>query len=255
MPASAIKPFVAAVRQKWPLYLAGFFLIFGLKYFHSKAGGDELAWILGPTARLVGIMSGIVFEREPRVGYLSRQFRFVIAPSCSGVEFMIIAIAALVFSFAHRMRTVGGGFLWLALSLVFSYPYTVFVNGVRIILAVYLPVFLGGKGLPTPERLHTVIGAAVYFTALLIMCLGAGRVSRLIARTPGGSLTVWAFLPPAFWYLAIALGIPVLTGAYKNDPGKFAGYAAVMAAVCAAAVLPACLPPILRKCYTGARKH
>ena len=89
-------------RQYIFIYLMGFSLILGMKYLYSKADCESLLWILGPTARWVELLSGIPFVYEPGFGYANHGLRFLIAPSCSGVQFMIITAAMLIFSFSHR---------------------------------------------------------------------------------------------------------------------------------------------------------
>lgn len=238
------------IKIYWMFYLTGFILILGIKYYYSKAGCNELQWILAPTAWWVRILSGIPFVFEPDAGYVNYSYRFVIAASCSGVQFMMIAIATLVFSFVHRMRTAGRGFFWITLSVGISYLFTVFINGLRIVLSIYLPIYIRRPGLYnawlTPERLHTMTGIAVYFTALFLLYRIADPVSHKIAcmdrqspdapshSSPARPIRNIAFqwIPPVFWYFAIVLGIPFLNRAYEHDSGQFSEYAALMTAVC-----------------------
>lgn len=95
----------AMLRQNGIFYLTGLLFILGIKLFYSKASVPDLKWILAPTSLWVRILSGIPFDYEPGSGYVSHSFRFIIAPSCSGVQFMLIAAATLLYSFVHRMPT------------------------------------------------------------------------------------------------------------------------------------------------------
>ena len=65
-------------------------IAWGLKYHYSHSNSDDLNWILKPTACLVQIVSDTVFERTPGIGYNDHENRIIIAPTCSGVNFMII---------------------------------------------------------------------------------------------------------------------------------------------------------------------
>jgi len=123
-------------------YLAGLLLILGIKYFYSNAGSNELVWILAPTSWWVRTLSGFSFEYEPFVGYVNHKLRFIIAPSCSGVQFMIITMTVLIFSFIHRMDNNKKRLLWFSCSLILSYPVTILVNGIRIVLSICLPRLL-----------------------------------------------------------------------------------------------------------------
>ena len=232
----------AILWQNGIFYLTGMLIILGIKLFYSKASVPDLKWILAPTSLWVRILSGIPFDYEPGSGYVSHSFRFIIAPSCSGVQFM--------------------------LSFLISYIYTILVNGLRIVLSIYLPLALPqnmwDNGWMTAERLHTITGAVVYFTALFILYRPAGNLALLIAgkpeeiqtetgraespvRQPGRFSspilgTLRKCLPPVFWYFAIALGIPFLNGAYAGNERNFTEYTLTLGTVCLILILLACLP-------------
>lgn len=254
-----IRSVKTSVRQTIPFYLAGAFLLLGMKAYYSRADCAGLSWILSPTVWWVSALSGISFIKDPRAGYVSHTYRFIIAPSCSGFRFLMISAAALIFSYIHRMRGRREKAAWMAISIVASYLLTIFVNGFRILFSIFLPIYLGMAGtahgeLPaatprgwlTPERLHTMIGTAVYFSSLFGICQLGEYVSQKCAASPiksphgsgqsraGCSLagTVRGWAVPSFWYFTLVLGIPVLNRAYRTRPGAFADYALLLTAVC-----------------------
>ena len=130
------------LTQNWPFYLTGTAVIIIIKGFYTHGAASRLTWILAPTARWVRTLSGIPFEYDPIAGYVNYPLRFIIAPSCSGVQFMMIAIAMLIFSYVHRMDTRKKKIIWTLFSFGVSYLSTVFVNGFRILLSIYLPASL-----------------------------------------------------------------------------------------------------------------
>ena len=79
-------------RRNIPFYLAGALLLLGMKYYYSRGGPDSLSWILAPTARWVSALSGIPFIKVPQTGYVSHSCRFIIAASCSGLQFLMISM-------------------------------------------------------------------------------------------------------------------------------------------------------------------
>lgn len=240
-------------------YLTGLTAVLILKLFYRSADSCGLMWMLAPTARWVGFLGGYSFENIPHVGYVNHDMQFIIAKSCSGVQFMIITLAALIFSYTHHVtrnadspvNTMGAmerkkGFLWLALCLFLSYLSTILVNGLRIILSIELPPILERwniyEGTLTPEQLHTLIGCAVYFSSLLIIYRFAGRLSTVpgIADNQNDKRTDirhfmakplrW-LIPPTFWYLFMVLGIPLLHHE-KNGCGQLAEFAALVTVIC-----------------------
>lgn len=286
------------IRDNIPFYLTGLALILSMKYFYSRAGASQLLWLLAPTAGWVSLLSGIPFEYVHDIGYVNHGMKIIIAPSCSGMQFMLITAAMLIFSFVHlsgslfrqspraeasktarndyspkqdrtdKLPACGcpgrntspsqglalsthpiflKGFAWLCFSLLLSCPFTIFVNGLRIITAIYLPLLferlcLFGDSL-TPDSLHTAIGTLVYFAALLTLY-------RLTANLFHRKTEISLFrrcLPPVFWYFAIVLGIPFLNRAYERNGEQFTGFAVLVSSCCGGILLLYCAGLLLWK--------
>lgn len=219
--------------------------VLAIKIFYRTADSDQLTWILAPTTWWVQILSGIPFEKAVQVGYVSHEYRFIIAPSCSGVRFLLTVFVMMIFSFAHRMDSMRSKVCWFGISAVFSYIATIFVNGIRITISIYLPLVLAGHGYEsarmTAEQLHTVIGTTVYFSMLFIIYNLAGRWCRrfLIGRQTMQRNLSGHLWTPVFWYVVMVLGVPALGRWYRNDWAGFWQYAALVAAVCIAIMLVA----------------
>lgn len=302
---------IGFLRKNLLFYLIGFFLLFGMKYYYSQADAENLRWILGPTAGWVEILSGIPFVYAPGMGYVNHSLRYLIAPSCSGVQFLIITAAMLIFSFVHAaadfrfpshsspkrrllsarwgrcvrrghhlaqdagtaiaadiaapiqsadlektLSAIGKlphgsslarsskGLCWIPASLLLSYLFTVFVNGLRIIAAIYLPSFLERfhvfSRFLTADRLHTMIGAVVYFAALLTI---HQLVGLLFGQTHGTekrqapALLLRKCLSPVFWYFSIVLGIPFLGRAYQKSGSAFTDFCLLVTFCCGIVLL------------------
>lgn len=232
IPLQILKKLKEIVQKNSIYYLIGVLTLLFLKLFYAKASCADLRWILAPTAHLVTLVTGISFSYDPVMGYANHSLRYVIAPSCSGVRFLMILIAMLLFSFVHRT----GKKLRFTFSVMpISYALTVFVNVLRIVLSIYLPLFLEQKSFYvsclSQDTLHTAIGTAVYFVSLLVIY----RLSDTVFIQPEADKKEnrnASYLVPAFWYFAIILGIPFLNRAFAKNGGKFTEYAALLFAVC-----------------------
>lgn len=131
----------------------------------------------------------------------------------------------------------------MLLQAALSYPLTIFVNGLRILLAIYLPPYFAQKNwfnaFLTPERLHTGIGAVVYFTALLLMHRLAEEIVRKITGEQTSSLKMLSHIfQPLFWYLLLVLGVPFLNHAYRKNSSAFTEYTLLVTFICIATILP-----------------
>lgn len=251
------------LRQNFIFYLAGILMILGLKCYYRQTDCDSLLWILAPTAWWVQLLSKIPFTYITGTGYVNHSLRLLIAPTCSGVRFMTITFATLVFSFVHMIASSPKapafeslqspcrysakfdplhvkikGFCWIAISALLSWLFTVFVNGLRIITAIYLPLYLEDaglmKGMLTQDRLHTMIGVAVYFTSLLTIY----RLVGWFVQKSANQSFLRKCAPPVFWYFILTLGLPFLSRAGRNDTAEFAEFSALVTGCCVLILLP-----------------
>jgi len=213
------------------LYGSGLLIALGLKAFYSRAGADELTWILAPTAHLAELLTGDPFQRESRAGWISHSHRMILGPGCAGVNFLIIAFAAFFFSFAGKFKRPAGRCAWLAISLSGAYVLTLATNSLRIVAAIQLHEMDIYRGWITPQRVHRAEGVVVYCVALL---LGYLIVERSLARLGAPMLRRPSFSPwiPLGWYLGLALGVPLATRAYRGGEGPFLEHSALVLLIC-----------------------
>jgi exosortase K len=168
------------VKAKALALAAAALIAFGLKQHYAGARADDLAWILGPTATLVGAMTDATFRWQPQEGYFSRERLFLIEKSCAGINFMLAAFGMLVIATLPRVGSGASAARVVGVSLLASYAAAVMVNAVRIAIAMWLaahPV--------TPlsaADMHRVEGIVVYFGGLVLLYELAQRVDRRAAR-------------------------------------------------------------------------
>lgn len=233
------------MKDKKPLisYILGLLIVISLKLYSDRAGSDELLWILRPTAWWASILSGLTFTYEQGVGYVNHSLRFIIAPACAGLHFLMIACLMLVWSFVHRIDSQKKQLQWTMLSLPASCLITIFVNGIRITLSIILPPLL-----QKPEsiiknissgQLHTAIGTFVYFLSLLVLYWAGDQLSQRIGKkeTKEKEQFIWKKLFPILWYLGPVLGLPFLSRIAYGDYKNFSNYELPVLAVCGSVFL------------------
>jgi exosortase K len=184
---------------------------FALKLHYSTASADQLRWILAPTAALVELVSGAAFEFESHAGYISRERGFLIANSCAGVNFLIAAFLMLSIRklLGDRSKEIAWGSIPTA-ALV-AYLATVVANTARITIALLLRQSSVEIGWLNPDQLHRFEGVVIYFGFLLLLFVVNEKI--------GSEKTLDTFrlsLIPLLVYYAIALGVPLVTGAYRQ---------------------------------------
>lgn len=215
----------------WLWFGIGLLFAGAIKSFFSRAGAEELAWILAPACWLVERVSGIELQREAGAGWISHTHRMIVSPGCAGVNFLVIAFLAFFFHAVHRVERSSGRLLCLVGSLLAAWALTITTNASRIILVASLyPMEIYG-GILTPARVHRAAGTAVYCVSLVLACLTMERIGARFRGGPCAGRTPSPFVPLA-WYLGVMVGVPALTGAWRNRPGLFLEHSVFVVAVC-----------------------
>jgi exosortase K len=194
------------------------FAAIALKYRYGKASAEDLFWLVAPLARFVELLTGIRFNWEPPAGFVSTTDQVIIAPACSGITFLVICFCTLSFSLVHRRKKSLTKLTWVALALFAAYAVTLCANTVRIIAAIYLyRADIYGEWI-TPERVHRMVGIAVYLGVLLLVYLATERITRRRALPLGSrSSEICAYCPPFAWYILFTIMIPVLRTLGRQD--------------------------------------
>ena len=200
-------------------------IAFGLKFFYSNANVDQLRWVLGPTAWIVELVTGKSFAYEAHVGYMSSDHTFLIADSCSGMNFLITAFLMLSVLSIWQASAGEIGLARILTSLVAAYITTLAANSVRISTAVLLQDSLFQLEWLDPEEMHRVEGIVIYFGFLLILYVLVDRVSSNRNNRPRSRHNALRRLVlPLTVYYAFTLGIPAVNGAFSQG-GRFVEHA------------------------------
>jgi len=204
----------------WLSWTTAILAAYALKRFYSRASAGDLAWILAPTARIVGWLRGETLVPGP-AGWAAPDGSYVIAPACAGVNFLIVAFAVSVLGFSHRPGSPVRRLGWWVGSLIGAWTLTVAVNTCRILAAVDL-YRLGPVAGLTPEAAHRLLGIGIYLGALWGLFAGLDRAT-------GGSSGIGAALLVSGLYLGMTVVTPLLNGA-SRQPG-YAGHAMMVSLV------------------------
>ncbi len=220
-------------------------LMLTLKYHYSMASAAQLKWILAPVARLVAWFTDARPVFEAGVGFVDFTCGIIIAPACAGINFMIMAfgLAALCGFFHIRRPTVQ--LLWLIPAWIGAYGVTLSVNALRIAVSMKLYGASIYGGWITAERLHRVVGVAIYFGALWLFYRLAEAIivcycKRMEQRRPDRSRSLPNWLPYG-GYLAITAGVPMANGMFRQRPIHFGEHVATVIAAMVCIRLGACL--------------
>jgi exosortase K len=197
-----------------------------LKLYYSAASVNDLRWILAPTTLAVELVSNARFTFESYSGYVNSDHTFVIAASCSGVNFFITAFLMLAFGQLWRAKSSRIGWRFLPCSAACAYLATVIANTVRITTALQLhgkQLAIGGLN---PNQLHRFEGIFIYFGFLLLLFMLSERnyvrtpmhrgSDRVNSESAVNSRRGKQYLFPLAIYYATTLAIPFANAALRG---------------------------------------
>ena len=206
--------FVSGNSSRQIMQMVAVFLVaFIFKYHYSTASVNGLKWILAPTAFLVELVSGVPFVFESHAGYMKADNTFLIAASCSGVNFLIISFLVLAIGEIWRRRDGNIGWSFIPVSMIAAYLTTIVANTARIDLALRTRQMDLGSDWLNPEEIHRLEGIVVYFGFLLLLFV---VVEKVRGKANSASILRRLSLPLSIYY-ATTLGIPIVLGAYPES--------------------------------------
>jgi exosortase K len=171
------------VKTKLFVLTVGVLVIWSLKRYYADARVDDLWWILSPTARLVGAVTGTAFGIAPGEGYVSHERLFLIEKSCAGINFMIAAFGMVTCALVHRAGSSMSGARVLTVSLLVSYSTAVLVNAARIAIALWLAGHRVAPWAFSAAEVHRFEGIIVYFGGLVLLYEVVRRFDSVIPPT------------------------------------------------------------------------
>ena len=196
-------------------------LAFAMKLFYSTSSVNDLRWILAPTTFLVELITRETFWFESHAGYMSADHSFLIADSCSGVNFLIMAFLMLCLLKLRKGLRTEVSWAFIPAVILAAYLSTIIANTVRITVAMRLHRMSPEMIWINPEQLHRLEGIFIYFGFLLFLYTFAESLEDAVdSRASTRRSLLRQSLVPLSIYWFTTLGIPILNGAYRQG-GSF----------------------------------
>ncbi len=200
------------MTRKLILQIVVILLIAGaLKFYYSRANVNDLLWLLAPTASSVEMVTEERFEFEAYSGYMNTDKTFLIAASCSGLNFLIAAFLLLAIGLVWRNRNGALKWRYLLFAAATAYLSTIVANTVRIATALRLDQVPAETGLFDDAQVHRIEGITVYFGCLLLLYFifeATGTKKR--------SASIRGVVLPLGIYYTTTLFVPFANGAYQQ---------------------------------------
>jgi exosortase K len=225
--------FKSKAAQSWVMGCSALILALGTKGFYSRAGADDLLWVLAPSAWVAKSLGGIDLAYEQGAGFITHTHHMVVGPSCAGVNFLVICFLCLYFSFASRFANKAQ---WMLMAAVLAFCGTIAANSLRIFVSAHLWDAEFYRAWLTQDGMHRAAGIAIYYASLLALYVAVE--SRIRARAYR--------IAPLAWYLGISLGVPMAGRVISGGTPGFATHAAWVLAIALLLTLVKSLPSAVR---------
>ena len=153
-----------------PYYLTTIVLFILLKFSYTLSDNDNLIFLLKPTAKIVGLLTGSHSVYFFDKGYYHASLNILIEKSCSGSNFMLLCFCMLTFLFLKYADKTFFKSLTIPASLVISYLLTIFVNASRIFVSIIMQQQVNNFLPRSPHLiLHEIVGVITNLTFLILI--------------------------------------------------------------------------------------
>lgn len=162
------------VNKNTPYHVTAIGLFILLKFSYTIARTEDLTFLLSPTSKVIGLITGSKSAFIQDSGYFHPQLNILIDKSCSGFNFLLLCFLMLSFLALKYFQTKISKTLALTFSLIGASLITIFVNSSRILTA--LVVQSQSFSITQHPLAHEVVGIITNLTFLILIYLSVEKV-------------------------------------------------------------------------------
>lgn len=161
-----------------PYYLTTVGLFVLLKFWFTSADNNDLIFLLKPTDKLVGLLTGSHSVYLSDSGYYHEKLNILIEKSCSGFNFWVLCFLLFTYLALKYFDKPFHKIIIIPITLVSAYLLSILVNTARIFVSV---VVQHQAGHFLPDRPHLILHEAVgIVTNLTFLILAYYLIEKLL---------------------------------------------------------------------------
>jgi len=149
-------------------YLTAVGLFILLKFGYTLADNSDLTFLIKPTDKLVGLLTGSHSIYLSESGYYHEHLNIIIDKSCSGFNFWILCFLLFTYLTVKYSDKTLNKILTIPTALIGAYLLTIFVNTSRIFASIVLQTQTKNIILNHQHILHEAIGIITNLTFLIL---------------------------------------------------------------------------------------
>lgn len=151
-----------------PYYLTAVGIFILLKFGYTLAENNDLTFLIKPTDKLVGFLTGSHSIYLSESGYYNERLNIIIDKSCSGFNFWILCYLLFTYLTVRYFDKTLNKFLIIPTALIGAYLLTIVVNTSRIFASIVVQTQTKNI-LPNHQHLlHEAVGIITNLTFLIL---------------------------------------------------------------------------------------
>lgn len=159
-------------KRNIPYYIISIAIFILLKVGYKFANNNSLTFLLKPTNKLVGFLTGSDSCYNSDSGYFYQQLNIAIDKSCAGFNFWILTFLMLVFLILKHNKI--NRLYTIPFALVTAYILSIFVNTSRIFTSIVIQNKVHNFG--NQHIIHEAIGVITNLSFLILIYLLTDKI-------------------------------------------------------------------------------
>lgn len=123
------------INKNIPYYLTAVAIFISLKFGFKFADNNHLTFLLKPTDKLVGLLTGSHSVYIAEKGFYHEKLNILINKSCSGFNFWVLSFLVFTYLILKYLNKPSYKVLSIPTVLLCAYLLTIFVNASRIFVS------------------------------------------------------------------------------------------------------------------------
>ncbi len=144
----------------------GIFIL--LKFAFTLADNNDLIFLLKPTDKLVGLLTGSHSVYLADNGFYHEKLNILIDKSCSGFNFWVLCFLVFTYLTVKHLDKLLYKILTIPIALLFAYMLAIFVNTSRIFASVIVKTQTKNVFENQQHLIHEAIGIITNLTFLVL---------------------------------------------------------------------------------------
>ncbi len=167
-PLPHIQKATVQIKKNIPYYFIAVGLFILLKFGFKLADNNDLIFLLKPTDKLVGFLTGSHSIYLSDSGYYHEHLNIIIDKSCSGFNFWILCFLLFTYLTVKHIDKTLSKILTIPTALIGAYLLTIFVNTSRIFASIAVQTQTKSIFMNQQHIVHEAIGIITNLTFLIL---------------------------------------------------------------------------------------